>query len=306
MNTPSSHRFRPYEQPADYRRVSEFLIAHHAPGNTDGNWLEPEWEYMHFHPGLDSSSLGRIGIWESGGEIVSVAHYESHRGEAFFQFHPDYRHLRTEMLDYAEENLTGVSHKDRRKHLCAYVNDNDPEFQSLAEGRGYARYPDGIRPLSRFDIPHPFPPIPLAKGFRLTSLAEECDWVKVHRVLWRGFDHGDDVPMSDEELESRRRMFDTPSGRRDLKIAVVAPSGEFAAFCGMFYEAENRFAYVEPVATDPRYRRLGLGRAAVLEGIRSCGALGATVAYVGSDRQFYRSIGFAKVYDSECWLKCFD
>jgi len=306
MKTQYRHRFRQYDHAADYQRVSEFLIAHHQPGNADGNWLEPEWEYMHFHPGLDGRSLGKIGIWESSGEIVAVAHYELHLGEAYFEFHPDYRHLRTEMLDYAEENLTGISRKDRRKYLCAFINDNDQEFPSVVEGRSYERYPDGLRPLSRFDIPDPFPPIATPDGFRLTSLTEECDWAKVHRVLWRGFDHGDDVPMNDEELESRRKMFDTPKARRDLKIAVVAPDGEFVSFCGMFYEAENRFAMVEPVATDPKYRRLGLRRAAVLEGIRRCGALGATVAYVGSDLPFYQAMGFTKVYDSECWVKHFD
>jgi len=306
MKTQYKHRFRQYDHAADYKRVSEFLIAHHRPGNLDGNWLEPEWEYMHFHPGLDGRSLGKIGIWESSGEIVAVAHYESHLGEAYFEFHPDYRHLRTEMLDYAEANLIGMSREDGHRYLRAYVEDNDAEFQALVKSRGYSDDPDGIRPLSRFDIPDPFPPIATPDGFRLTSLAEECDWGKVHRVLWRGFDHGDDVPMNDEELESRRRMFDTPKGRRDLKVVAVAPNGDFAALCGMFYEAENRFALVEPVATDPEYRRLGLGRAAVLEGIRHCGTLGATVAYVGSDLEFYRSIGFTKMYDIECRVKYFD
>lgn len=306
MKTQYRHRFRQYDHAADYRRVSGFLIAHHRPGNTDGNWLEPEWEYMHFHPALDSSSLRKIGIWESGGEIAAVAHYELHLGEAFFEFHPSYRHLREAMLEHAEANLTGTTRKDGRRYLCAYVNDNDREFRALVKSRGYSDDPEGARPLYRFDIVEPFPPIATPDGFRLTSLAEECDWGKVHRVLWRGFDHGDDVPMNDEELESRRRMFDTPRGRRDLKIAVVAPNGEFAAFCGMFYEAENRFALVEPVATDPEYRRLGLGRAAVLEGIRRCGSLGATVAYVASDLPFYQSMGFRKVYNSECWVKYFD
>jgi len=237
-------------------------------GNLDGNWLEPAWEYMHGHPDLDSSSLGSIGVWEVEGEIVAVVHYESRLGEAFFELHAAYRHLRTEMLDYAEANLAGRSRKDGREYLRAYVNDDDPELQTLVESRGYEKDPEGTRPLYRFDIPEPFLPIPLAEGFRLISLADDCDWAKVHRALWRGFDHGDDVPMNDEELESRRRMFDTPKARRDLKIAVAAPDGEFAAFCGMFYEPEKRFAYVEPVATDPKYRRLGLGRAAVLEGIR--------------------------------------
>lgn len=306
MKIPQSNRFRHYDHPTDYQRVSEFLITHHQAGNLDGNWLEPTWEYMHFHPSLDSSSLGKIGIWETEDEIVAVAHYESNLGEVFFEFHPDYRHLRTELLDYAEANLTGRSRRDGRTYLCAFINDNDPEFLSVVKSRGYEKNPELARPLSRFDIPDLFPPIPLAEGFRLTSLVDDCDWAKVHRVLWRGFDHGDDVPMNDEELESRRRMFDTPKGRRDLKIAVTAPKGEFVAFCGMFYEPQHRFAMVEPVATDPAYRRLGLGKAAVLEGIRRCGALGATVAYVGSDQQFYRSIGFTEVYNSECWVRYFD
>ena len=159
--------------------------------------------------------------------------------------------------------------------------------------------------MYQFAIHNPFPAISLPEGFRLNSLAEECDWTKVHQVLWRGFDHGDEVPMSEEEFESRRAMFDTPKARRDLKIAVVAPNGEFASFCGMFYEPAGRFGYVEPVATDPRYRRLGLGKAAVLEGIRRCGELGATVAYVGSDQLFYQAIGFKKAYNSQCWVKYF-
>lgn len=298
--------FRAYEHARDYQRVSEFLIAHHLPNNADGNWLEPIWEYMHFHPWLDRSSLEKIGIWEAGGQIVAVANYELRPGEAFFQFHPDYRHLRKEMLDHAEGNLTGMSERDGRRYLCAFIRDDDRELHSVVQSRGYEKHDDKTRPLDRFDIPDPFPPIAMAEGFRLTSLAEDCDWARVHRVLWRGFDHGDDVPMNDEELESRRRMFDTPRGRRDLKVAVVAPNGEFAAFCGVFYEPTHRYALVEPVATDPLYRRLRLGRAAVLEGIRRCGALGARVAYVGSDEQFYRSIGFTKVCDDECWVKCFD
>lgn len=295
--------YRQYNHSEDYQRVSDFLIRHYQPGNADGNWLEPAWEYMHYHGLLDSDSLGRIGIWEANGEIVAVAHYEWRLGEAFFQFHPAHRHLRQEMLDHAERHLAGRSKEDGREFLWAYVNDYDEPFRSLVQERGYERKPEVDRPMASFDIRDPFPPITLPQGFRLTSLAEDCDWTKVHRVLWRGFNHEGDPPMTEEELEDRRRMFDTPKARRDLKIAVEAPDGNFVAFCGMFYEPTNRYAYVEPVATDPDYRRMGLGRAAVLEGIRRCGELGATVAYVGSDQAFYLSLGFEVIHTSECWEK---
>jgi GNAT superfamily N-acetyltransferase len=299
-------KFRKYQHPDDYNRISEFLIANYKPGNADGNWIEPAWEYMHGHPYLDWSSLEKIGIWEDNGEIVAVTHYESRLGEAFFEFHPAYHHLRDEMLDYAERQLTGVSKEDGRKYLHAYVNDIDPELQALVQSRGYEKDPERTRPMYQFVIPKPFPEITLPDGFRLTSLAEECDWAKVHCVLWRGFDHGDDVPMNEEEFESRRKMFDTPKARRDLKIAVKAPNGDFVAFSGTFYEATGKFAYVEPVATDPLYRRLGLGKAAVLEGIRRCSALGATVACVGSDQDFYQALGFRYVFNTECWVKTFN
>jgi hypothetical protein len=80
---------RLYDHAFDYTRVSAFLIAHHQPGNRDGNWLEPAWEYMHFHPALDSAALGKIGVWEADGEIVGVAHCEWSLGEGFFQLKPN-------------------------------------------------------------------------------------------------------------------------------------------------------------------------------------------------------------------------
>ena len=217
-------QYRQYDLEMDYQKISDFLIRHYRPDNLDGNWLEPIWEYMHGHPYLERSALGKIRIWEDEGEIVGVANYESVPGEAFFQFHPDYRYLRREMLDYAEKELTGVSKKDGRRYLCAYVHDNDQGFLNLVRNRGYRQEPDETRPLYRFDIPAAFPVIDLPPGFRLTNLAEECDWEKVQRVMWRGFDHGDNPPINAEELESRRRMFMTPKARLDLKIAVAAPA----------------------------------------------------------------------------------
>jgi N-acetylglutamate synthase-like GNAT family acetyltransferase len=297
---------RQYDPAKDYQKISEFLTRHFHPGNADGNWLEPTWEYANFHPALDVDHMNHWQIWETDYEIVAFAHYEWHMGEGFFQFHPEFRHLREEMLVFAEKFLTGVSSKDGRKYLLAYVNDYDEKLLNLLTIRGYQRKPDEIRPLFRFEITDLFPDINLPDGFRLTSLADECDWSKVHRVMWRGFNHPGDPPSGEEELLSRQKMFDTPKARRDLKIAVKAPNGDFVAFCGMFYDDNNQFAYVEPVATDPDYRRLGLGKAAVLEGIRRCAELGAKEAFVGSDQLFYQAIGFRKVFNTECWVKYFN
>jgi ribosomal protein S18 acetylase RimI-like enzyme len=290
--------FRTYQHPTDFHNISAFLIEHYQPANRDGNWLEPAWEYMHGHPALQPQFLNRIGIWEEDGQIVAVAHYEWHLGEAFFQFKPGYQYLREEMLDYAEDHLVA---EDGQLH--AFVNDTDAQFTALVKSRGYTHLPNEDRPLARFAISEPFPEISLPEDYRLLSLADEPDWAKVHKVMWRGFNHGDVDVVTHEDMEERRKMFDTVTARRDLKVVVAAPNGEFVSICGMFYQPQGRFGYVEPVATDPQYRRLGLGKAAVLEGIRRCVALGAVEAFVGSDQAFYQALGFKVEYVSQCWRK---
>ena len=288
--------FRTYNHPQDYVHISNFLIEHYQPGNRDGNWLEPAWEYMHGHPALEPQHLEKIGIWEEHSEIVAVTHYEWRLGEAFFQFKPGYEFLRSELLDYAEDNLAAPNGK-----LHAFVNDSDVLFTNLVKERGYTRKPEQDRPLARFAIPHPFPKVTLPEGFRLLSLADEPDWAKVHKVMWRGFNHGEIEEVTAEDMEMRQSMFDTVTARRDLKIVVAAPNGEFVSICGMFYQPQGRYGYVEPVATDPNYRRMGLGKAAVLEGIRRCADLGAVEAFVGSNQAFYLALGFEVQYVSQCW-----
>ncbi len=276
------------------------MVANHRPGNHDGNWLQPAWEYMHCHPFLDESSLSRIGIWEEGGKIVAVAHYETRLGEAFFELDPGYAFLKPALLEYAETHLQGCN-ANHERYLNAYINDFDLEFEALAIRRGYRLELRFARPMSQLAIPQPFSPAArLPAGFQLISLADEDDLRKVDRVLWRGFNHPGEP---DGDLEGRAKMQSGPHFRKELNMVVKAPTGDYAVYCGLWYEPHSQFAYVEPVATDPDFRRLGLARAALYEGIKRSAALGANVAYVGSDQEFYLALGFRKIFTSRCWVK---
>lgn len=288
--------------PDEFPAISDFLYTLYQPDNCDGNWFQPIWEYAYTHPFFDDDAVDRIAIWEDDGAIVAVVMYEWALGEAFFQVHPAYERLKPEMLAYAEQMLTGTT-EDGRPCLKAYVNDFDTAFEEVVRARGYTKKADSHRPMSQFVIPDPFPPIRLPHGFRLKSLADDNNLVKADRALWRGFNHPGEPPA--DNIEGRKRMQSGPHYRHDLTMVVEAPNGDFASFAGLWYEPVNRFGYVEPVATDPDYRRMGLGAAAVLEGIRRCGEEGATVAYVGTDKPFYLAIGFRKLYVSNCWYRTF-
>ena len=177
-------------------------------------------------------------------------------------------------------------------------------FASRLIARGYHPVPEWNRPLYEYQISGSVPKPPLPDGFRLQTLADDNDLEKWDRLLWRGFNHPKEPPA--DGVAERRRMQSGPHYRRDLAMTVVEPSGRFVSFCGIWYVPECRYAYVEPVATDPDYRSMGLGRAAVLAGIRASAAEGATVAYVGSDLDFYRALGFKKRHVANCFLKRFE
>ena len=41
---------RPYNHPADFENVGRFLARTYSAMGNHINWLQPRWEYMHFHP----------------------------------------------------------------------------------------------------------------------------------------------------------------------------------------------------------------------------------------------------------------
>lgn len=297
---------RAYDHVADFERVGRFLMQTYRTSGGHINWLQPRWEYMHFHPMINQVDRKSIGIWESGDEIVAVVHPEHEMGTAYFEIHPEHEHLKAEMLAHAENRIS--SRKDSGRSLSVWISENDHRFQQVIAASGYERegQVDPMAFLSTTNLPGDRG---LPEGFRLQSLADDNDLQKVHRLLWRGFGHGDE-PVDDSEdgrklmgIEGRRLMGSAPNFRKDLNIVVVAPTGEFVAYCGMWIEPVNQVAYVEPVATDPDYRRLGLGTAAVLEGIQRCRDEGATVACVGSTMPIYQSMGFERGYASELWSR---
>ena len=296
--------FHTLESDNDLDRISEFLIRHYQSENQDGNWIYPIWEYAYTHPGLDPDDRHRVGIWEDAGEIVGATIIETIRNDIALCTHPGYRRLKPEMLEYAESNLF-LRNESGKKILHVFVHDYDAEHCRLMAEKGYEHESALDRPMSKITIADAFPdglerrPLPDSYGFG--SLQEEFDLRKMNRVLYRGFNHPGEPDEAD--LEGRRLMVSGPRFRPELTTVIAAPNGNWVTYCGMWYDEVNKFGYVEPVATDPDYRRRGLGSATVLEGIRRCGLEGADTVFVWNDTPFYLSIGFRVMNTHLCWTR---
>lgn len=287
--------FHPYDPKprfgGDYAALRWFLVR-----LDDSNYHFGRWDWMITHSYLDASALPRIGLWSDGGKVVAAATYDCEPGKAFLPALQGYAYLREEMLAYAQDAL----HKDGR--FAVLIPDGDAEFQKLAACKGYIATQDREHEAV-FDLESGNFRYTLPEGFRITSMRETYDLFKYGQVLWKGFDHeknGEGAFVMNDHFAGE---FERPNVNLNLKVAVVAPNGDFVSYCGMWQDPASQSALVEPVATDPAYRKMGLGSAAVLEGLRRCAELGAKRAFVGSSQQFYYSIGFRPYQSNTWWMR---
>ncbi len=266
-----SIRFRTYTEVSgiteDYHRVRSFLVD---IGYSEFTYAR--WDWMATHGWLDPSAVGRIGVWEDADRIVGLATFDTRPGNVYCIAAPGYETLKREMLEYAEDHLAGD------EGFRVVIPDTDVRFQDIAAKEGYVATDrgehDAVFYLDRTSAEYRLP-----ERFRITDMQETYDLYEYRRILWKGFNHElkGEGPLlySPEEAQSAEMEMRRPHVDLELKIAVVAPDGHFASYCGMWYDKKAGFAVIEPVATDPDYRRMGLGRAVVLEGIRRVGTRGA-------------------------------
>lgn len=277
----------------DYEKLRDFLIKLDSH-----NYHFGRWDWMITHSKLEPDGLSKIGFWEDSGVLVAAATYDCALGKDYLLTLNGYAYLKEEMLLYAQEALAKGS------QFSVQILDGDLGMQDIAVRHGYyatqEHEGDAVFPINPDTISYTLP-----AGFSITSLRESYDLYKYGQILWKGFNHeaNGEGPFvfKDEDLPAWELVFKRPHVNLDLKIAVVAPDGNFVSYCGMWQDDRSPSALVEPVATDPAYRKMGLGRAAVLEAIRRCGKLGARRAIVGSSQQFYYSIGFRPYATSSFW-----
>jgi len=128
-------RVRPYEHAVDFEKVGQFLVRTYSTTDDHINWLQPRWEYMHFHPFIAGVDRNAIGVWEAEGTIVGVVHPEHGKGSAYLEIDPGFAHLKPEMLAYAEGHLRAAA--GERRELTVYIHDRDATLQQLAAAIGY-------------------------------------------------------------------------------------------------------------------------------------------------------------------------
>lgn len=154
------------------------------------------------------------------------------------------------------------------------------------------------------------PPLGPGAAVRPLDPASDADLLARAAAHRAAFDHlaGRDPlsPPRPPDPAQHRAVTGTWPYRAELDL-VAEVDGAVAAYCLLWLDAVNGVGLLEPVGTDPRYRRRGLARRVCLAGLyalRDAGATRAVVCPRGDDGypvpgRLYRDLGFAYV-DRTC------
>ena len=266
----------------DYNAVCEFLIELNNKNKNHINWNWGRFEWMYEHPEFDKSAKSSIGLWKCDGKVVGAAIYDMYFGEAFCGVLPEYDFIYPEILDYAYKEL-----KDDSGIGIAICDDNSSEIE-MAKNCGFT-ISNQTESIMRIALMKSYS-AKLLEELKYSELDPKEEPYEFQWLLWQGFNHGEDKA----EFQEKEKI--SPQIRKhlnkSLSMTAVNQSGENVAYCCLWYNEKTDYAYVEPVCTIPSYRGKGVAKALIYEALNRVKKLGAKQAYVISDMDFYKRLGF--------------
>lgn len=268
-----------------YEKVCKFLVDLSMDNDTHINWNWARWEWMFFHPEFDRSSLEKIGLWFLNEDLVGVAIYDHYFGEAFFATKKGFEELETDILDYMIENFSDEN------GLGIAVNDRDVRTIELMTSYGFCVHEqtENVLELSldAFDFV-----INLEEGITIGNIDIDRDLYKHHELLWKGFDHEGEVPLDENTISAQKEMLSAPHINPSLHVIAQNEDSKYVSYCGLWYDKATDYTYVEPVCTVLQYRNKGIAKGVLTEALKRAYNMGAKKAYVISDMEFYKRLGF--------------
>lgn len=291
----------------DVWKTRSFLReAYLANDRREISWPLGRFDYWRWHSVENCDQNPDFYLWETAkGDIAAVLISESGGGDAFISVHPDVRTtaLEEEMIAAAEKHFAAPS--PRGPSLIVPAREGDTVREGVLAARGYKTF-DHWEDQRRLVLSDPLPEGPVPDGYTVRSLGGPEEIPSRSWASWRAFHPGD----PDEAYQGPgwyANIQRAPLYRRDLDIVAIAPTGEVAAFCTMWYDDATRSGYFAPVGTAPEHQGRGLGRAVMAEAVCRLAVMGAVVMHIGGyepiPKKLYASIGGPDVVRSMSWGK---
>lgn len=285
-------RTRQYRILADHMDIYRFMIDIYERDWRNGV-PAPFLEYALYSQWMDKSYLFKNRIWLAGEMIVGFVFTESPVTDIYFSLRPGYEELAVEMAAYADEYMPDFEGKRR---LIIFKGQN--AIMKAAEKLGYHQTEEHVDMQYDFEKPLDYR---LPDGFRFVPQGF-YDLEKVSQCCWKGFGHEEEKGPWKGDTKNEYLLCQAPHQTMKYAVAVENEAEEYVCWAGMWWTPGNHLAYMEPLCTVPKYRRMGLASAALSELYRRMKPLGAT-HMTGGSHPFYGKIGYRPAVVWTCWKK---
>jgi len=293
---------RPYAGLDDLRDMRALLMAGRARA---GDWRYAHlgllaWDFFMVVCHLDPEA--HIRLWhDASGRLAAYAMLGDEQLD--WQVLPEHAWLgiEGEALEWGEALLA-----DLRRHnperwggpLVATARQDDAARIAFLEESGFRYRGESAEVDMIRTLDGPIPEAWFPGGFRVCGLAgrgEATERAAAEQDVWQGFTVGD---VTGEQYAA---LMTLPGYDIGLDVVAVAPGGAIAAYANCWLDPVNRIGDLGPVGARPAYRRRGLTRAVLLEGMRRMKAAGMDRVCVSTGigntaaQRLYESAGFTVV-----------
>ncbi len=298
---------RYFNKKDDFEQVMKFLAEICDLENLYLHWLPSGFENEVFN---DKECEKRIRLWEridqsNGNEkskIVALLILASSPYRYYSYVDPDFKFLQSEINTWAERKLKKTKGSEEEGlEIRTFALGDDKECIAILEQQGYQNgglvsYPQ-TRPVGT-----PIPKHNLPAGFIIRNIQGEEDYPKAVKTIAVVFDH--------EEFTEAvyKLMAKTSFYNQELDLVAIDPDGTVAAFCMIRIDPFSKIAEIAPVGTHPKYRRRGLAKTLLSEGLHRAKKYRPSVFFVESApteeaTQLYEKFGFTNKKELYRFLK---
>ena len=290
---------RLYETEHDLQQMQGLLIE--ARSRTD------DWHYAHvgellfgfFMVACHLNPKEHIRLWHDDDKLVGYA-ILGEDPSLDFQVLPEYEWcgIETEAMLWSKTRIAELRKHNPQQWGGSLVSGarQDNGRRRVFLGQHGFRYSGEFAEVNMLrSLNEPIPDSVLPTGCQVRAVAEAGEIpnrAAAHRGVWQPWTDGN---ISDEDYA---RFMQLPGYNRDLDVVTVTPNGVIAATVNGWIDPVNRIGNFGQVGALPAYRRRGLTRAALLEGLRRMRARGMDRVCISTGVsnvpaiRLYESIGF--------------
>jgi GNAT superfamily N-acetyltransferase len=292
-----------YETERDLQQMQGLLME--ARSRTD------DWHYWHvgelmfgfFMVACHLNPQEHIRLWhDDEGKLVGYA-VLGEDPSFDCQVLPEYEWsgIETEAMAWAETRLTELCKRDAQRwsgNIVSGARQDNAKRIAFLEQHGF-RYSGEFAEVNMLrSLDEPIPESTLPTGCQVRAVADAGEIpnrAAAQREVWHPWTVGN---VSDDDYAYFMWL---PGYNRDLDVVAVTPDGVIAAYVNGWIDPVNRIGDFGPVGALPAYRRQGLTRAALLEGLRRMQARGMDRVCISTGDsntpalRLYESIGFKMV-----------